>query len=137
MTPAVLPETVLCDPDFHDGCLTGVVVRDRSTLELHCTTVDGVDHLLRLEGLDALKADNFSQGYIIFEVIVHRPPFDPELVLRAHRHSGEGKPDREDAWLPRKLDRMLRENWTLLQITSSYGCEVLAIASGEMKIVRL
>jgi hypothetical protein len=120
-------------PDFHDGALTGLRVVDKSTLELYCSTHEGDPYTVSLPGLEALNVDNFLQGNIIFEIELFTANFPIELVKRAFSLSAEENPP----WLQQKITQMTDEGWTLLELSSSYGCELAAIAKGKLEIQRL
>lgn len=121
-------DCVLRDPDLHDGTLTGIVVQNGHTLELHCFTVDHQRYTLRLPSLVRLRVDNFLQGNIIFELSVHASGFAPELVKKVFGEDGPGEPP----WLADELNRLSNGTWTLLELTSSYGCDLLALSEGEL-----
>lgn len=120
------------EPDFHDGALAGLRVVDKSTLELYCSTHEGDSYTVSLPGLEALKVDNFLQGNIIFEIELFNANFPIELVKRAFSLSAEEYPP----WLQQKITQMTDEGWTLLELSSSYGCELAAIARGKLEIQR-
>ena len=124
---------VLRDPDFHDGALTGVRVIDRSVLELSCSTVDGGRYLLSLSGLECLRADNFLQGNIIFELRTFNSDLPLDLVRKAFGIQEGERPN----WLEPKLVELSTGHWTLLELSSSYGCDLTAIGRGEVTIERL
>lgn len=86
-----------------------------------------------LSGLEALKVDNFLQGNIILEIELFNGNFPIELVKRAFSFSAEENPP----WLRQKITQMTDEGWTLLELSSSYGCELAAIAKGKLEIQRL
>lgn len=121
------------EPDFHDGALTGVRVIERSTLELYCSTLEGEAYKVSLSGLEALKVDNFREGNIIFEIELFNSNFPIELVKRAFSLSAEENPP----WLQQKITEMTADGWTLLELSSSYGCEIAAIAKGKLDVQRL
>jgi hypothetical protein len=108
---------IVRDPDFHDGKLTGIRVVDRSRLELSCSTLDGEPYLVSLSGLDSLRADNFLQGNIIFELEVFDSDLPLDRVKKAFGVDGDERP----AWLDAKLSEMKHGHWTLLDVSSSYG----------------
>lgn len=121
------------EPDFHDGALTGVRVIEESTLELYCSTHDGDPYTVSLSGLEALKVDNFLEGNIIFEIELFNSKFPIELVRRAFSLSADDNP----AWLQQKMKQMADDGWTVLELSSSYGCEIAAIARGKIEVRRL
>jgi hypothetical protein len=124
---------ILRDPDFHDGHLMGIRVIDRSTLELFCSTIDGESYLVSLSELECLRADNFLQGNIVFEVTLFDSAFPVDLVKRAFGLDGDEQP----AWLDGKIEQMGQGHWTLLQLSSSYGCDLLAIGKGTIRVEKV
>src|SRR5258708_39139478 len=116
--------TVLMEPDLHDGTLTGIVLSAPNTVSLYCTDVDKRQFMLRLASLVRLRANDFLEGNVIFEVRVHTHSFSPELVRRVHGNDDDAIPE----WLPAMLLKLSAGTWTLLEVTSSYGCDLLALA---------
>lgn len=122
---------VIMDPDLHDGNLIGLVVHHREQLEIFCTDIGGVEYVVTVGGLIALRADDFRQGNIIFELLIHRSPIAPSLVERVFGDKSEKDPP----WLSAKMSTLTNEH-VLLEVTSSYGCELVALATQEPKIIR-
>jgi hypothetical protein len=116
-------------PDFHDGHLTGIRVREASAT-LYLRQAGGAEYELVLAGLEVLQADDFRQGNIIFALIVGRapehaeldrlfPPPDPDTAAEyreAHAH-----------FLQRQKARIGSGEVSLLVVAPSYGADVLAI----------
>lgn len=121
------------EPDFHDGALTGVRVIEKSVLELYCSTLEGDAYKVSFSGLEALKVDGFREGNIIFEIELFNSNFPIELIRRAFSLSAEDNPP----WLEQKIKQMTDDGWTLLELSSSYGCEIAAIAKGKLVAERL
>jgi hypothetical protein len=127
-----MPEqtTVLLNPDLHDGFLRGIVLSEPETVELLCSDVKGHLYTLRLAGLVALRADNFLQGNVIFEVNEYRAEFPRGLIKRVYGEDAESEPD----WLSLRVQELSENSWTLLEVTTSYGCELLALARGHLLV---
>jgi hypothetical protein len=120
MTPAI--------PDFHDGLLEGVTLSPEKTLCLQLRAVSGERWAIYAPNLRRLKADNFCEGNIIFEFNVYSGRDCPEaLIKKLQGYSGENASHR----LAGDLRQIADENWTLLEITSSYGCELLALSEAN------
>src|SRR5258705_13794387 len=111
---------LLMEPDLHDGKLTGILLNGERTVELYCADVMGKKYILRLERLIAFRADSFREGNIIFEVLVHSEDYPRELVKRAFGHDAAGDPP----WLESRLQKLTTDRATLVELTSSYGCEL-------------
>ena len=117
-------------PDLHDGSLSGIIVSEAKTLELHCAQVDGRRYVLRLPELVSLRADDFRQGNIILDVKVYESDFPPDLIRSVYGEEGNADP----AWLSRELQALRQGPWTLLELRSSYGCHLLALAKGHLLV---
>lgn len=121
---------LLGDPNLHDGSLTGIMLQAGS-LELVCASVEGKRYSLRVGELVRLRADNFLEGNIIFDIRVFMGPDCPrELFRRAYG----AITSQEEPALDRKLDEARNEGWTLLSLESSYGCELVALAKRALQI---
>jgi hypothetical protein len=119
-------------PDFHDGSLTGIILPEAETLELRCADVNGRRYILRLPQLVSLRADNFREGNIILDASVYESDFPPELIKKVFGEDANGEP----AWLAGRIEALREGSWTLLELTSSYGCELLALARGRLSVER-
>jgi hypothetical protein len=86
-----------------------------------------------LPALKRLKADNFLQGNIIFEIAVFNSDFPISSVRRAFGLEDEIDPP----WLAQQMTEMNKYNWTLFELSSSYGCDLVAIAQGKMRVERI
>ena len=118
-------------PNFHDGYLTGVRLRDKSAT-IYVQRVDGVNYEIGLVGLEALQAEDFRQGNIIsaVEVIVGCtpseyiefdrvfPPPHPDTAKKYHRAHA--------LFVQRQRGRIERGEISLLVINPSYGADLLA-----------
>ena len=122
---------VVLDPELHDGFLRGITVSPSKTLTVACSTLSGENVELVLEDVVRLRADNFREGNIIFEVrLLRGSACSPELVRKVFNYS-----DEEAArLLPRDMRTIANESWNLIAIDSSYGCELVAIARGSVSI---
>ena len=121
-------------PTFHDGLLTGINV-SKSDATLFITRVDDTRWRLDLVGVSQLRADDFRQGNIIshLEVISGTAPpreWLAELIGPPHPSAAREYHDKHRD----SLDRMSRsvENGevSLLVVTPSYGCDLLALCTG-------
>lgn len=124
-------ESVLKDLRLHDGRLTGMVVESEG-LNLICESVDGLVCTLRLSRLVRLIANNFRQGNIIFDVSCFAGGTAPDRLLRLVFEATSG---RDDEWFTVERARVHSENWTLLVLESSYGCDLLALSQGPLEII--
>jgi hypothetical protein len=117
-------------PDLHDGSLNGIIVSEGKTLELRCAQADGRRYVLRLPELVSLRADDFRQGNIILGVNIYESDFPADLIKSVYGEDGDADP----AWLSREFQTLRQGGWTLLELTSSYGCHLLALARGQLLV---
>lgn len=111
-------------PDIHDGFLTGLILPDENTLELHFLSLAQQKFILSFPDLLALKAENFRQGNIILDVMIYRKEVCPLRLLG----QAFGYDDLEsDRYLPDRLKELEQYEWSLLELTGSYGCDLLAL----------
>jgi hypothetical protein len=113
-------------PDFHDGELLGMVLSPAErSLRLCCRTVDKQEYELHIPKIVRLLANNFREGDIIFEVA-------PYEGARVSEHAVKALWQYDEAMAKKLLATQMREirssGWTLLEIGSSYGCELLAMS---------
>ena len=119
-------------PDFHDGHLTGLVLVD-GRLDLYCATVQGEEYVWRIRQLRRLCAESFREGNIIFEITLHPAHTVPALVTRAFGHSGAEEPK----WLSVESARLQNVGGSVIEVTSSYGCELIAVFDGDHLVERV
>lgn len=110
--------------DLHDGYLNGLVVRAENTLVLHCKTADGKTCTVTIPGLVRLRANNFNEGNIIFELNFFQGGQCPDNLVRELKGYDE---TRDAEALIADMKNIGECNWTLLELTSSYGCDLLAL----------
>ncbi|HEY6418986.1 MAG TPA: hypothetical protein VIX59_08285 [Candidatus Binataceae bacterium] len=123
------PDGTLIDPEFHDGLLLGIVLSpDGGDLTLLCRRVDGRDFSLALPRLVRLRADNFLEGNIIFGISIYEgdscPPEDVRWVW-------DYNDEHAQQYLPKHMKDITDERWTLLKVTTSYGCELVALSKAH------
>jgi hypothetical protein len=126
LRPKVNERGVLINPDLHDGLLVGLVLSPPKSLTLVCKTVDGTDCNVVVTKIEHLRADNFLQGNIIFEICIYE---GRNCSLDALKKLYAVKEDQQlDRFLPDAMAKIIRERWSLLELGSSYGCELLALS---------
>ena len=119
-------------PDFHDGCLTGLRLREGAAT-LYLRQVDGSDHDLVLEGLEALHIEDFREGNIISraEIVTGRTPYAhidfDRLFVPPAPSAGAQYHEKHAAFMKRQMARIESGEVCLIVIAPSYGAEVLAI----------
>jgi hypothetical protein len=112
-------------PDLHDGFLDGIYVSTDKKLILNCRDVTNRPWVITVPRIRRLKADNFSEGNIIFEVNIYSGQDCPvNLIRKLQGYLNEGS----ESLLAGDLKIIAENNWTLVEVTSSYGCELLALS---------
>jgi hypothetical protein len=113
---------------FHDGHLSGVRgTRDGAVL-IWCANVTGDAYVLRVPDVCFLKVWGFTGGNIICDINIYDSTACP-LPLFARVSSLEG-----DYWrklLPDRLNEFVTAGGFLLEITTSDGCELLALSNAS------
>jgi hypothetical protein len=110
-------------PDLHDGQLTGISMGDDETLTLYCSSVGGGSCTLRIPNVTRLRADNFREGNVIFEVNVYEGEECPEALVGRLYNEGQNGGN-----LASHMLEIRQKRWALFELTSSYGCELLALS---------
>jgi hypothetical protein len=118
-------------PTFHDGYLTGLAVSDRAAT-FSITRSDGVPWRIDLSGVQRLKADDFREGNIIshVEAVTGEEPSRgllEMLVMGPHQNAAQEYHDKHHALIDALVQRVMAGSLSLLSITPSYGCEVIAL----------
>ena len=114
----------------HDGYLKGVMLCEPEELHLTFTNLGGEKYRLVVPCLDRLKADNFLQGNIVLDVGFYEAQSCPDYILRqayGYDEEAAGK------YLPVHLQKMNGQPWTVLEISSSYGCELVAVFNAPVE----
>jgi hypothetical protein len=115
----------LIEPDFHDGKLWGIFVDQAKTLTLTCSDRLEREYAVRVAKIKYLIAENFRSGNIIFNLRLFQGDQCPrELVGKA---SEMDEPQFRVAF-ENLLQQVSEKNWTIVQVESSYGCELTALA---------
>jgi hypothetical protein len=113
----------ISEPNLHDGSLERLSIRGED-FEIDCTDAAGRKIDIRLFSVRHLKADNFRLGNIIFSVEVFTGKDCSDEILR---QAAGLDPDEAGEWVIEELARIAEAGWTGVRITSSYGCELVAI----------
>jgi hypothetical protein len=113
---------------LHDGNFFGLLVTRSNELQLRCITPSGEGILIRLPGLIRLRAHEFLEANTIFEVSRYEGAAPAELLNFVF-----GLQDDEERKGLEFANRAA-SSWTLLHLRSSYGCELVALASGRAAV---
>ncbi len=118
-------------PNFHDGYVTGLKVREGGAT-IYLRQVDGADFDLILEDLEALQIDDFRQGNIVsnVDIIAGRSlsaDFLGRLYEPPHPAAAPQYHENHASFVKRQIERIERGEAQLLMIVPSYGADLLAI----------
>jgi hypothetical protein len=117
---------------FHDGFVEGFLIKD-SQLIIFLRTWDKKLFALIADDVEGMRADNFKEGNIIFDIVVRqglgliRGDMDGYDFVA----SSLGESQRTAA-----LERSRSENRLALEISSSYGCTCILTASSVKLLAR-
>jgi len=129
-------------PSFHDGYLKSIAVeRGKATLGLTC--VNGEAFELRLDGVEALQADDFRLGNIISSLEVRgSEPARIDLSERLerlfpspHQKAEALYHERYSEFIRGVLARIADGTAAMVIIESSYGCDFVAVCC-DIKLTR-
>lgn len=109
---------------LHDGFVDGILLSGKEATVL-LRTVSGETFDMKLSDVEYLKADDFLQGNIILQVVLHTGDCPADLLasLCALSPYDPGAGD----FLLRLQARVRDEQMVLVEITPSYGCSLLAL----------
>ena len=121
-------------PAFHDGLLCGLSVAE-TTATLALVEVDGRRWTVELTGVSYLKADDFRQGNVVLDlaVVTGEPPpraWLEQLLPAPHPEVAAAYHDAHRAHLDELEAGIAAGALTLVVLSPSYGCELLAICEG-------
>ena len=117
---------VVKDPELHDGTLCSIELTEPSGLVLQCVTDDGKAVRIVGEGLVRLHANELRERNIIFEVRIGGADDYTQTALARlfFEHPGGTQKGRD----------VIAAGGCLLEIESSYGCELVALFSGPVTL---
>ena len=121
----------LQNPWFHDGGLTGITIKD-DVVKLGLKMVDGQQFLLTLSDTVAFVATDFRLANIIFDIRLSTGTGMTQDRLEAlypspHQLAAEHFHDAYREAIDEKRAEILIGKLTLFELTSSYGCEIVAL----------
>jgi len=122
-------EGVLIDPQPHDGLLLGIVLsEERKDLALLCRQGDGKDFSLVVPKLERLRADNFLAGNIILRISIYEGERCPAAIVRWMFDYDD---DEARKHLANHMKAITDGRWTVVEITTSYGCDLVALSEAH------
>jgi len=120
----------IVDPEFHDGNLTGIRITKKS-LQLYLTTIDSKNFIITISDIVRIRVNNFLEGNIIFDITVYKNTLCQEEKLKILYGYNEEQAAKH---LPANLRDIANKKLSLLELGSSYGCELLVLFSGLIQI---
>jgi hypothetical protein len=129
MNAVISAEGALIEPQPHDGLLLGIVLsEERKDLTLLCRQEDGKDFRLVIPKLGQLRVDNFLAGNIIFRISIYEGERCPKEIVRWMYNYNQ---DHARQYLPKHTEEIVDGGWTMVEITTSYGCELVALSKAH------
>jgi hypothetical protein len=120
----------LQNPWFHDGDLTGIAVKD-DVVKLGLKTGDGQQFSMTLSETVAFVATDFQLGNIVFDIRLSTGTDITQDRLSALYPSPYPSAEKfHDAYgkaIDEKREEILIGKLTLFELTSSYGCDIVAL----------
>jgi hypothetical protein len=112
--------------ELHDGRLVSISLVD-GALEVGCESFSGERVHIRMNSLYRMRADSFKQGNIINDVQLHSVS---DRDAREFRRAVTVTDDEvvPEEWFAREFAEAQREQWHMLVVGSSYGCELVALS---------
>lgn len=109
---------------FHDGFVEGFLIRDSQVI-IFLSTREKEAFALIADDVAGMRADNFKEGNIIFDIAVRRGFDMTRSDMDGYDFTtgslGENKSSET-------LERSRKENRVALEISSSYGCNCILTA---------
>jgi len=114
--------------NFHDGYLDGLRVLPEKSLILFCRQVDGKKSIITVPRIESLWASQFKEGNIIDSINFYRGNGCPEkLIRRVQGYTCQSPVE----YFEKDMAEIIKNNWSLMELTTSYGCELLALFSSS------
>ena len=129
--------TILPFPSFHDGRLTSIAVAEK-TASLGLLRSDGVTFRMKLDGVEAFRADQFLEGNIILHIEVVRGGLGERtdvherlatLFPAPHPSAADAYHDAYEQRLREMERRIMNGDAALVSLEPSYGCDLIAVCA--------
>jgi hypothetical protein len=124
--PIVDNDGSMIEPGLHDGLLYGIVTHpDKDELTLLCRDVEGTEFRIVVPEIVRLTVYEFMEGNIILDVSIHEGDNCPrESIRKAYGYDLTTGLE----YLEMRMKEVRDGRWTLLEIDTSYGCELFAVS---------
>lgn len=127
----------LVRPELHDGKLFGIELIEGRRLCLSFLSIDGSEIHLLLEGLQRLRATDFMEGNIVQNVCIYTGQASTtehlvsalQTLFGFHDVVSDLSRRGLNDHIQRILSQILCGDLKLFVLTSSYGCELLAVCA--------
>lgn len=132
------PFTVLAS-ELHDGYLIGLAIEremapsSKCTLTLKCMRTDGIGYSIVVPNVERINASPFLIDNIIFEIRIWDSQQCTLDLLSQAQHPALSKTEQ---FLANELERIRRDNCILIELDSSHGCQLYAIANCRIQDVQ-
>ena len=135
MSNTTNPTSAICtdEPDLHDGKLLGLKITKEKILQLDCIDVFGTNWNILIPKIERLRATNFLEGNIIFEINFYQGSNCPPNLVKELFGYTEDEPNN---YFKGSMSDIKKRNLILVEMTSSYGCELLALSSAERSSIK-
>jgi hypothetical protein len=120
--------------DFHDGYLDGILLTPLNELVLMCRDFEKTSWRVLTGEVCRLRADNFLHGNIIFDINIYEINSCPLNLIKKLMMYNEAESEK---YLLQNVKDFKRKKLCLLELTSSYGCDLLALVEGIKEVKRL
>lgn len=118
-------------PDLHDGYLRSIALVGEDSVEVGCRSLSGQVVTFSIGGVERLLATNFLAGNIILEV---RTFSGADISLESVATVMGEQPDSYS--VKAMFDTARSDNWTALEIDSSYGCDLRVLGRFPLRVTR-
>jgi hypothetical protein len=124
-------EGCIVTPHLHHALLKKFELLDNNMVALSIDATDKNRYEVLLSGVNKLRVNNFLEGNIIFDMVIYINCLNnTELLQKLYGL------DSDNQYFPKILENIKNNKLSLIQITPSYGCEMLVLCS-DIKIYRV
>jgi hypothetical protein len=116
------------EPNLHDGSLIGIRIPEGGTIELSVSDTLSNRYCITFEGVVEFFATDFRAGNIILDVSLFHGA-EVGLGQLATLRDVDTDIARSAAEMQRILDKVHAESLWVVELTSSYGCQLIGVAS--------